>query len=95
MRPKSATVRSTTARSAAVSRTSSNLDAEQVGVLLAEVGDRLRLADRTDDTVTSVEQLFGEVTAETAADPVISQMRCAMVILPCWAGAISLTAAVR
>ena len=45
-----------------------HFDPEQVGVLLAEVGDRARSADRTDDTITSTEQLFGEVTTESTAD---------------------------
>ena len=44
-----------------------NLDTERLGILLGEVGHRLQAANRTDDTITAVEQLFGQVTAETAA----------------------------
>ena len=67
IRPRSATVRSTAARRAAVSRTSSTSIAE-VGVLLGEVGDRFGFADGADDVVTAVEELFGEVATETTAD---------------------------
>ena len=33
-----------------------------------QIGDRLRFAYRSDDSVTSVEELFGKVAAEAAAD---------------------------
>ena len=58
-----------------------HFDPEQVGVLLAEVGDRARSADRTDDTITSTEQLFGEVTPNPLLIPVINQMRSTIVIV--------------
>ena len=68
MRPKSATVRSTTARSGGGVADVEHLDRNVSGYFSVRSATESRSADRTDDTITAVEQLFGEVTAEAAAD---------------------------
>jgi hypothetical protein len=45
-----------------------HLGAELVGVPLGQGGDLGGVADRSDDPVTTLEELLGEVASEAAAD---------------------------